>query len=497
MNTSFRSQTTELVTLHPLKGTGKINDRLRFDVTGLVAPNTYLLTYDPATSAFSWQNVDSAGVDTLYSADGTISVNRTITLDSSADLDIVGSPGSEITISTINGDEVRNMALEMSAIFALGGDLDDAPYSGTTYLNLSPATTTNNVPVLEISGTFVDGDQVLPDTVIQFLLTAFNYQGLSYIFEVNDNDNDISTSSSIAWGQADHSLRASFINNDTEISTEMSLDMDPESLTMGIALASEGAGAAGLEQAMTVAITNNEDGTGSVLSVGTDSVGGSFTVELSNSVSNFSGNIDFGEDNAGLQITVVDPDVSGTFTFRGDEASILCADTGSGEEANLTMDTGDGIELAYTGLTYSHSIALQNLQYIQINEYRIARGTGGLTGIGNVDIDFVIPDIGNSYNFIVQVVAYCTDAGNGIGLTTNEAFVGWYGVGVNNTTGIPALIGTGQALGTAQADAGMADAAFTFTVSDDPDTLHVNFAAPSTAGTTSTFVAKATVKTSE
>lgn len=87
-----------------------------------------------------------------------------------------------------------------------------------------------------------------------------------------------------------------------------------------------------------------------------------------------------------------------------------------------------------------------------------------------------------------------TDAGNGIGLATGEALVGWYGVGVNNLDGTPALVGTAQALGTAQADTGMADAAVTFTVGDEPDVLNVHVEGPTTAGTTSVFAIKVALR---
>lgn len=46
-----------------------------------------------------------------------------------------------------------------------------------------------------------------------------------------------------------------------------------------------------------------------------------------------------------------------------------------------------------------------------------------LTGTGTVDVTF--PLIGSSlYNYTVQVTLVCTVAGNGVGLSTNEAFVG-------------------------------------------------------------------------
>lgn len=94
MNKDFKSQTTGLVTLFPFRGEGKVNDRLRLDTRGLANNISYTLVYDGSTGLTTWKNVDPTGVDTLYSADGTISENRTVTLDTSVGLDIVGSDGS-------------------------------------------------------------------------------------------------------------------------------------------------------------------------------------------------------------------------------------------------------------------------------------------------------------------------------------------------------------------------------------------------------------------
>lgn len=93
MNNTFREQTTELQTIFPFKGKGVVNDRLRFDVSGLTANTEYLLSYDTTTGTFAWPTPeDVTGIDTLYTADGTLeAITRTITLVDASSIDIEGA----------------------------------------------------------------------------------------------------------------------------------------------------------------------------------------------------------------------------------------------------------------------------------------------------------------------------------------------------------------------------------------------------------------------
>jgi len=53
MNNDFKSQTTALQSIFPFKGKGVLNDRLRFDVSGLAANTEYVLSYDTTTHTFA------------------------------------------------------------------------------------------------------------------------------------------------------------------------------------------------------------------------------------------------------------------------------------------------------------------------------------------------------------------------------------------------------------------------------------------------------------
>ena len=126
MNDTFRSQTTELVVAPPFKGKGLVNDRLRFDVSGLNPSITYLLSYNPSTSTFSWSDVDSAGIDTLYSADGTIAEARTVETGEN-NLTFTTTEGN-ITLESLVTDTYHNYV----AVYADGLELTADATSGAT-----------------------------------------------------------------------------------------------------------------------------------------------------------------------------------------------------------------------------------------------------------------------------------------------------------------------------------------------------------------------------
>jgi len=115
---SFKYKTTELSLESPFKGKGILNDRLRFDTSGISTSNPQLLVYNPTTKAFTWNDIDSAGVDTLYSSNGTISTDRVVSLDYatgslqfSDDVDEANyfyfQPNNEFSASVINVDYER------------------------------------------------------------------------------------------------------------------------------------------------------------------------------------------------------------------------------------------------------------------------------------------------------------------------------------------------------------------------------------------------------
>ena len=97
------------------------------------------------------------------------------------------------------------------------------------------------------------------------------------------------------------------------------------------------------------------------------------------------------------------------------------------------------------------------------------------------------------WNFMVQITAVCTAAGNGVGAVTGEAFVITLGGGISRLNTTTALIGTIQTMMAAQSGASMATAAVAITADDTNESLKIEFTPPSTSGTTSTYRVVATV----
>lgn len=138
-----------------------------------------------------------------------------------------------------------------------------------------------------------------------------------------------------------------------------------------------------------------------------------------------------GTDYARVQI---EPDTGNGVTLSHNSATAAAACyLNSIEGASISYNDGtnsaelqtgaDGTFLTYTGSSYSHSIDLGDIPYIIIDSARLASQSSGITGTGAVDVTFPLIE-SSLYNYIVQVTLVCTAAGNGVGLSTNEAFVG-------------------------------------------------------------------------
>lgn len=97
-------------------------------------------------------------------------------------------------------------------------------------------------------------------------------------------------------------------------------------------------------------------------------------------------------------------------------------------------------------------------------------------------------------NFKIHVAAICSNAGNGVGISTGEAFAGWYLGGIKRVGGTTSLIGTVQNAATAQSDAGMSTSVVTIDADDTDESLRIRFTPPSTAGTTTVIQVTATIE---
>lgn len=97
-------------------------------------------------------------------------------------------------------------------------------------------------------------------------------------------------------------------------------------------------------------------------------------------------------------------------------------------------------------------------------------------------------------NFEIHITAVCSAAGNGVGISTGEAWASWHVGGIKNIGGTTALVGTVQTTATAQSDAGMSTSVVTVDDNNTNDSLRIRFTPPSTAGTTTVIKVIATIE---
>lgn len=88
------------------------------------------------------------------------------------------------------------------------------------------------------------------------------------------------------------------------------------------------------------------------------------------------------------------------------------------------------------------------------------------------------------WNFRVDVVGVCNTVGNGVGISAGESFVSWHSGGIKRLNTTTSLIGTVQAISTAQADTGMATTAVSIVADDASEAISIRITPPSTAGST-------------
>jgi len=103
--------------------------------------------------------------------------------------------------------------------------------------------------------------------------------------------------------------------------------------------------------------------------------------------------------------------------------SALISHTSGTSTHTFTLAT-DGIALLYSDGTYTNNLSLSG-NYIYVNDLKIKSDLSqSITGTGGLDVSFELPTSETIYNALVMVTIICTGAGNGVGLTTGEAFVG-------------------------------------------------------------------------
>ena len=148
---------------------------------------------------------------------------------------------------------------------------------------------------------------------------------------------------------------------------------------------------------------------------------------------------------------------------------------------------------------------------IQNNAQRITQtlGTNAMQDVietvtitGTAQTELTMPTTGSvlnlvsnsAGNFEIHITAVCSAAGNGVGISTGEAWASWHVGGIKNIGGTTALVGTVQTTATAQSDAGMSTSVVTVDANDTNDSLRIQFTPPSTAGTTTVIKVIASIQ---
>lgn len=146
-----------------------------------------------------------------------------------------------------------------------------------------------------------------------------------------------------------------------------------------------------------------------------------------------------------------------------------------------------------------HNVVTQNAEtgtptHRDAIEYRTITGTAQtelfLDGSSAV---WVVPT-NAATNFKIHVSAICSDAGNGVGISTGDSWASWHLGGIKRVGSTTSLIGSVQTPATAQSDAGMSTSVVTIDADDTDESLRVRFTPPSTAGSTTVIRVIATLE---
>ena len=155
---------------------------------------------------------------------------------------------------------------------------------------------------------------------------------------------------------------------------------------------------------------------------------------------------------------------------------------------------GNAFRVGRYNVVTQNSDASSNVTHRDAVEYNSITGTGQteifLDGSSAV---WVIPTNSNQ-NFKINVSAICSAAGNGVGISTGDAWDSWHLGGIKRVGATTALVGSVQTPATAQSDASMSTSVVTIDADDGDDSLRIRFTPPSTAGTTTVIQVSASIE---
>lgn len=180
------------------------------------------------------------------------------------------------------------------------------------------------------------------------------------------------------------------------------------------------------------------------------------------------------------------------FVFKSDQAISVQADSFS-YNPNLG---GVGFRVGANNVVTQNAISGASTHRDAI-EYNTITGTAQteifLDGSSAV---WVVPTNSNT-NFKIHVAAICSAAGNGVGISTGDAWDSWHVGGIKRITNTTSLVGTVQTPATAQSDASMSTSVVTIDADDGDESLRIRFTPPSTAGSTTVIRVVATLEVTQ
>lgn len=118
-----------------------------------------------------------------------------------------------------------------------------------------------------------------------------------------------------------------------------------------------------------------------------------------------------------------------------------------------------------------------------------------LDGVG-ASVRMILPSTNRAWNFRVDVVGTCTDAGNGT-TVTGDVWASWHVGAIKRIGTSTSLVGSVQTPATAQADTSINDTVVTIDADDTNESLRVRITPPTSAGSTTVTKWVATVHLTE
>lgn len=200
-------------------------------------------------------------------------------------------------------------------------------------------------------------------------------------------------------------------------------------------------------------------------------------------------------------------------TASGANATVLNGtnNTASGTNAvtmgqGCTSESVAGVATGFAGWSYIGGQLAMGNAFSELGDAQASTAVvkREITGTSQTEISndgvssvLILPDTNRLWNFRVDVAGFCTDAGDGVGISTGDAWSSWHVGAIKRLNTSTALVGTIQVPATAQSDASMATTVVTIDADDTNESLRIRITPPTTTGSTTVTRWVATVHLTE